>query len=325
MKEQRFLCVSAYVYGLAWALMIMIACEGSTVTGPSPPTPGNPTTTTTIEPEPTRPPRVDRDFTWDGASGFSLFAGLRLNENEIDNIFRQAQGARRNTARVCAETEFWDDSADYPRIPRNLELLDSFLDTVARIPGAQILLMSNCTLKHGGLNWETQRQWNASVAKVARKYSNIAIEVVNEPWHPYHFFNHKEGLVRQLIREAHQHAPGLQVGADDEVCRDGNMTHALLNAVDFASFHPCRETNGNAWDPSKGYLNRLVEANGSAVLSETVAWNDAGDRCDHFLRTCDRERIRTYERRCERQYGCVFFFHSEDGLAARVPFSWMGR
>jgi len=326
MKQRR----SGWRWDLIWLMcLVFVACpmdDCNSAAGPSPtPTSSTPepTPTTTV---PAKPPRVDQPFRWDGASGFSLFGGLKLEESEIERIFSQARNARRDTARVCAETEFWPDVEDYPRTPRDLDRLDAFLDTVARIPGAQVLLMSNCTLKHGGLGWEPQRKWNREVAKVASEYQNSAIEVVNEPYHYGHFFHRKEELVRQLIREARA-ASGLMVGADDSFCtKADNLRHYLYSSVSFASFHPCRNTGSEPWDPPKSHLRELVEQNGGlAVLSETVAWDDNGDECDHFLRTCDRERIRSYERRCEATPGCVFIFHSEDGLAARVPFSWMGR
>ena len=313
-------------WDLIWLFcLLMVACpldDCDSAAGPSP-TP-EPTTTTTV---PAKPPRIDQPFAWEGASGFSLFAGLRLEDSEIEGAFLQARNAQRDIARVCAETEFWPGTEDYPRIPRDLERLDGFLDTVARIPGAQVLLMSNCTLKHGGLGWEPQREWNRKVAQVASEYANVAIEVVNEPYHYGHFFHGKENLVRQLIREARSASGGLLIGADDSFCtKRENLRHYLYSSVDFASFHPCRNTGNKPWDPPKSHLRELVDENGGlAVLSETVAWDDNGDECDHFLRTCDKERIRIYERRCEATHGCIYFFHSENGLAARVPFSWMGR
>lgn len=296
-------------------LLSPISCDSSTVTGPSPPPP---TTTTTIP----SIPRVDEWFTWGNFHGFSMFAGLRLDEGEIRAAFGQSMAKGWETPRVCAETEFWPGTDDYPRIPRNLTLLRSFLETVATIQGAQVLLMANCTLKHGGLGWEEQRQWNTAVAEVAVDFKNVAIEVVNEPWHHLHFFFRKWGLVRQLIREA-QAVGVLEVGADDHICKDRALRHELLSTVNFPSFHPCREVNGNIWDPRAAYLERLVAANGGmAILTETVAWDDNGDQCDHFLRTCDKDRIQSYIYRCNRTAGCGFTFHSEDGLAARVPYSY---
>jgi hypothetical protein len=307
--------------------LLFVACpmdNCDSMAGPDPEPPPV-TTTTTIE-EPDIPPRVDQEFTWDGASGFSLFAGLRLDEQEIRTIFVQAHNARRNTARVCAETEFWPDNENYPAVPRSVETLRFFLDTVARIPGAQVLLINNCTLKHSS-NFKMQEEWNIKASQVAGEFKNVAIEVVNEPQRHLDYFHDKEHLVRQLIRDARRHSGGLQVGADDSFHRSStNLRHYLLSSVDFASFHPARTSNNQPWDPNRAYLRNVKEANPGKqiVLSETVGWDDNGDQCTNWLRTCERERIIYYERRCERE-GIIFFFHSEDGLAARVPFSWMGR
>ncbi len=296
--------------------LILLSCPAEDCNGPTGPPPP---TTTTVVPE---PPRVDQWFSWDNFYGFSAFAALRLEEEEIRALYRQAMAFGWNTARVCAETEFWDGSDDYPRIPRDLSVLRGFLSTVATIPNAQVLLMSNCTLKHGGLGWEMQRTWNRKVAREAADFRNIAIEVVNEPWHFRHFFHGKWGSVRQLIREA-QTEGVVHVGADDHICRDQALRHELISAVTFPSFHPCRNIKDEPWDPGKGYLERLVDENGGmAVLSETVAWDDNGDQCDHFLRTCSQIRIQSYINRCNKVAGCKFVFHSEDGLAARIPYSW---
>lgn len=306
--------------------LVFVACpldDCDSAAGPSPP-PDPVTTTTTSVPE--GPPRVDQEFTWDWAAGFSLFAGLRLEEHQIRSLFAQARNARRNTARVCAETEFWRGDESYPAIPRSAEKLRAFLDVVARIPGAQVLLINNCTLKHSS-NFKMQEEWNIRASRVAGEFKNVAIEVVNEPQRHLDFFHDKEHLVRQLIREARTHSGGLQIGADDSFHRSStNLRHYLFSSVDFVSFHPARTSHDRPWDPNRADMREVKDANPGkqVVFSETVAWDDNGDNCSNWLRTCERERIINYERRCERE-GIVFFFHSEDGLAARVPFSWMGR
>ncbi len=330
-----------FIVGLVTVAVLLLACE--TCDSPTSPPVEPPTTTTTVEP--TKPPRVDAEFTWDGMAGFSLFAGLRLTEEEIHIAYNQAFAAGRNTARVCAETEFWPDNALLPRVPRDLDNLNRFLDVVARIQGAQVLLMNNCTLKHGdGISGMDQTVWNFAVTKTVvgwkcsddyqtcyprdeavEPYRNVAIEVVNEPWHWKHYYYHKDGEVRALLRNARNAAEGHQVGADDHFCaHTDSYRHYLSGHIDFASFHPCRDAYNKPWDPSKKILKRLVNANGGlAVLSETVAWDDNGDQCEHFLRTCDKNRILDYERDCSEVPGCRFVFHSEDGLSATVPFSWM--
>ena len=175
------------------------------------------------------------------------------------------------------------------------------------------------------MGWECTDDHQTCFAREAvTPYRNVAIEVVNEPWHYRHYYHSREGEVRALIREARNNTEH-EIGADDHICRDNaSYRHYLSGIIDFASFHFCREINGQPWDPAKKHLKRLVNANGGlAVLSETVAWDDNGDQCDHFLRTCDKNRILDYERRCAEVAGCKFVFHSEDGLAANVPFSWM--
>lgn len=310
-----------YLVVLTAMAFLLLACE----TCDSPIAPPPPDTTTTVpepSPPPVKPPRVDQPFTWDGAHGFSLFAGLILDEQGINAIFSQAFSKGRNTARVCGETEYWPGNDLYPRIPRNLDLLDSFLDTVARIPGAQVLLMPNCTLKGGPhddkMPLGPQYDWNIKAAKVAAKYKNVAIEVVNEPGR---FRAVPPDAVNRMINDARNQ--GVEwVGADDGICKGDEPRHAY-RAANFISWHPCRRVDDEPWDPSRSTLEEWMDAHGSLVLSETVAWDDDQNQCNNGLRTCDKERIDRYQRRCNRVPGCVFFFHSEDGLAARVPFSWM--
>lgn len=284
--------------------------------------PNGPEPDTTTIPE-SKPPIVAEPFTWDGSAGFSLFAGLVLDSQGIQAAWTQALSHGRNTARVCAETEYWNGSPQYPSIPRNPDRLDAFLDTVARIPGAQVLLMGNCTLKHGPHDTAQplgpQYEWNIKVAKIAAKYPNVALEVVNEPWR---FNQVPESAVNRMIADAHRQ--GVQmVGADDSICKGDRARYAYRGA-DFVSWHPCRIVNREPWDPSQAILQEWADRNGGmVVLSETVAWDDNGDQCSNGLRTCDKGRIERYQRRCNRASDCVFFFHSEDGLAARVPMSWM--
>jgi hypothetical protein len=323
MSFSMYKWLSATIPLLLAILLGTVACDESCARelGPTAPPP----VTTTVPPDDPPPviPRVDDWFQWDDFYGYSSFAALRLEDQDIYAMFNQSMGSGWNTPRVCAETEFWPDTDDYPRIPRDIARLRHFLEVTATIPGAQVLLMSNCTLKHGGLVFQPQKLWNRQVAEVAADFKHVAIEVVNEPWHYQHFFHKKWGLVQELISDAK--AAGVrEVGADDHVCGTNNsVRHEILSSVTFPSFHPCRNITSAPWDPKKGFLERLIDSNGGlAVLSETVAWDDNQDQCDHFLLTCNKERIQSYIDRCNRQPGCKFTFHSEDGLAARIPYSW---
>jgi len=311
---------------LALGVLVLAGCPAACDGGP---TSGTPITTTTTPPE--RPPRVDQPFLWDRYRGFTAFALGHPGQTEADiqSLFAEAMAHGWNTARRCAELENWDGTAEYPQMPRDIERLRWFLDVVARIPGAQVLLIGDCTLK-GPVSEPEKREWAAQVAQIAREFHNVAIETHNEfdncrgrGWGPYCPGKADVREHVKIYRDA-----GIQyVTADDSLCwgPDERKTYEfrLENIGAWpADFHPCRERHNEPWDPTEGFLNRVRDFNGEPfVISEPVAWMDYSGRCDG-LRTCDQTRINTAIKACAAVSGCRWTFHSENLLAGKSPTWW---
>lgn len=312
------------IFCFVLAFVVVLACQDSTVTGPTP-TPSVPT------PEPAPRPRVDQPFSWDYFQGFTAFAlgHPAQTEADVERLFAEAMAYGWNTARVCAETENWDGEPSYlVKKPRDLERLRWLLDVIARIHGAQVLLIGDCTLK-GPVPEPEKREWARQVAEVASDFANVAVETHNE-------FDNCRG------RGWGEHCPGKQdvaehiriyraagiryVTADDRFCQgpDEPKTYqfrlANIGATP-ADFHPCREVNRRPWDPSLRELRRLAAYNGTFVLSETVALGDVSGQCDG-LRTCDMARIQAYVDACAQVPECRFTYHSEALLGGDPPGAW---
>jgi hypothetical protein len=341
-----------------FALFMLLACnEPPTFTGPSP-------VTTTVPPScdgelvngECRPPRVDQSFSVDAYRGIIAF-GLghpEQNEEDVLRFVNAAMGRGWNTFQICSETEFWNGPG-YPTKPRDPERLYWILDTIARVPGAQVALIGNCTLKRQiplGEQIHAQRQvpavsaqqieaWHQQVARTARQFRNVAIFTHNEfdncrgrgDWggRPEYCAGKEE--VKRHIQN--YRAAGIAVvTADDSFSwpRPGDppsLTYGfrLTNiGARPASFHPDREKAGQPWDPSPHMLRELGRYNGTYILSETVAYNGSGTRCDG-LRTCDQGRIDRYIANCAAEPTCRFTFHCAgdgggDCLAGEVP-AWI--
>jgi len=293
-------------------VMLAVGCESSTP----------PTHVTTVPHTTTSAPRSPETepFSWERYRGFSAFALAGKSAPEITATWSQARAAGFNTARVCSETENWGDDEWHPRVARDPSSVERLLSTTAEVTGAQLLLMLDCTMKHSVDDAEGEA-WTATVLEIVERgrYLNVALEVVNEWWHPFYFVS-RASLERRLDLARRS---GLQYGTDDHFCGgDRPLRHEFLGSVSFASFHPCRTDElGAPWDPGRLLLERLVGENGGlAILSETVAYDDSGQDCTGLF-TCDRERIERYMARCETTAGCRFTFHSRAGLRA-TGYSW---
>lgn len=307
----------------ALALGFAVACDNTPV-GPTAPSPIPPP----IE-VPSIPPRVDQPFSWANYHGFSAFGLFAHDEATVDRTITEAMLHGWNTPRVCAETENWDDGAFTPIVLRDRIQLRLWLDHLARIPGVQVLLIANCTLK-GPTDMVSQMAWAEAVAEVASDYPNVALEMVNEfdncsgrGWGPY--CPGKQD-VRQMIEAARRRGVA-EVSSDDAVCWGPDVPKTyefrLWNiGATFADFHPCRTKGREPWDPPTNFLEQLVDRNrGMAVLSETVAFDDSDLECDSGLRTCDKGRIERAIAACAAVPGCKFTFHSMSGLRG-ADYSW---
>lgn len=317
-----------------WELILTLllsGCDNPVDMGP--PTSPIAPTTTSVAPG---PPRVDAPFTWQYYHGFTAFASGEPSQSESDvrMLFAVAMAHGWQTARKCSETEFWSGTAALPIMPRDLERLKWWLEIVATIPGAKVLLIGDCTLK-GPVPEQEGRNWARQVAALASQYENVAMETHNEyrncagrGWGPY---CPTRGDVREHVK-IYRDAGIQHVTADVGICKGDSRELFDLARVGAApaDFHACREVplgSGRPWDPNKRFLRELVAVNGMVLLSETVAWTDNSGICDG-LRTCDKQRIRDFIRVCAEVdqenggMGCKYTLHSQDLLAGLPPTWW---
>ncbi|MGH8651287.1 MAG: hypothetical protein ACREYE_03460, partial [Gammaproteobacteria bacterium] len=307
--------------------LVLLACSDSTFTGPTP-------VTTTTTSAPVEHPRVDQPFSWDSYQGIIAFGLGHPGQSEDDVLafVSAAMGQGWNTFQVCSETEFWDGSHAYPTKPRDEVRLYDTLNLLARVPGAQVVLIGNCTLKRQ-VSLFDQAEWARNVATIASEFRNVAIFTHNEfdncrgrdDWGGNPTYCAGKQDVAEHIR-IYRGAGIAYVTADDSF-RPPKPGDSASLTYDFrlrnigaypASFHPDRTKDGHAWDPSPNQLQQLARHNGLFVLSETVAWADFSGQCGG-LRTCDQGRIDAYIASCAAVPECRFTFHCEHCLNGEVP------
>lgn len=313
---------------LALILALTLGCDGTTVS-PSPPPVSPPPV---VEPVPL--PRVDQPFSWDSYAGILAFGLGHPGQSEQDvRAFINAGMAKGwNTFQPCAETEFWDGSFAYPQKPRDPERLRWLLDIFASIPGAQVTLVGNCTIKRQ-VPLSEQTEWARTVAEIASEYLNVAIFTHNEfdncrgrsDWGGNAAYCAGKQDVAEHIRIYKE--AGIQYVTADDSFRPPKPEDSASLSYGFrlanigaypASFHPDRTKNNKPWDPSPHQLKQLGRHNGLFVLSETVAYADFSGICSG-LRTCDQQRIENYIRNCNAEPQCRFTLHCENCLNGEVP------
>ena len=273
-----------------------------------------------------QPEIVAAPFDFASLRGYSAFALVGCTREERRALLFEGLAHGFNTPRVCGETEYWDGGPDddHPRFPRNLGSLRELLDDAARISGVQVLLVPNCTLRDS-VPVAEQIEWDRQVRAlvVATGYPNIAVEVVNEFWHPDSLIG-KQPIAAMI---AAWNAAGIPTGTDDSVCRDDfTLQHRLFGHAAFYSFHPCRTIQEGLhsvrpWDPDFNWLRRLQGANGSrpVMISESVCYadpNEYGGLC-----TADRSRVQN-ALNAALATGVGWVYHSREGLRAKPPYSW---
>lgn len=311
-----------------FSVALIAACDDKPTPPPPPPPP----------PPPVEKPRVDKAFSLANYQGYIFFGAHSecQSDEEFENNVKAMLAQGWNTPQICSETEFWDPGCGHlPAKKRNPERLKKTLDILARIPGVQVALVGNCTLKRQ-VPLEEQFQWAQKVAQVAKEYKNVAIFTHNEfdncagrnDWGGDRKWCAGKVEVARHISMYKTHGFGI-VTADDSFTKDPERTkpftesqvfsHRLTNIGAWpASFHPDRERLGKPWDPSLSDLQKLARYNGEFILSETVAWQDYSGRCNG-LRTCDAKRIDDYIFNCSAIPKCYFTLHSENLLDGKLP------
>lgn len=310
---------------IALLLILAIACDNPLPTMPSPP-PSPP-------PVVTRPPRVDQDYSWSTYQGIIAFGLGHPGQSEEDVLAFVSAAMMHgwNTFQVCSETEYWDGPG-YPTKPRDIDRLVWTLDILARVPGAQVALVGNCTLKRQ-VSLQEQFDWAVQVADAAAQFRNVAIFTHNEfdncagrdDWGGNRNYCAGKNEVARHV-QMYRGKGFLHVTADDSIgprvpgdSEAKTFTFRLANiGANPASFHPQREHKGQPWDPDVKFLQKLARYNGDFVLSETVAWMDYSGRCDG-LRTCDKLRLDNLIGNCAAVTECKMTYHCENCLAGEVP------
>jgi len=301
---------------------------------------------------------MDQQFSLDAYQGVIAFGLGHPGQSEEDVLayVNALMTSGWNTFQVCSENEYWTDDPNLPNKPRDPERLKWTLDLLARVPGVQVALVGNCTLKRQ-VPLSEQFAWAQTVANVAKEFRNVAIFTHNEfdncagrsDWGGNGRWCAGKQDVRQHIDM--YRAAGFQViTADDSICVGPEVPKTyqfrLANISAWpASFHPCRSVRDEPWDPLRDgeeteasllkkygpigvlglneandlyFLQQMARYNGEFILSETVAWMDYSGRCNG-LRTCDPNRIPALIDRCSRVPECHMTFHCENCLAGIVP------
>lgn len=345
-------------------LTMLVGCDNPT--GPSPTTTTTTTTTVDVDLPPDYEsigPRVDEYARPQDIRGYSSFAlGIR-NVQLQAAIINNAHSFGWNAPRACAEHRTWSRLGlpDSPPIesPEAVHNIRQLLEVTARIPGTQLLLMTNCNLKEDGASFQTQIDWAVTVARVimglgirglkpTEPFRHVIFEAVNEHHHPNSSVR-DTGKVNQIIDAIRGVAPGYNVTTDDNFSSPRDVAYNDRLRSDFADAHPWRvdfsasglreaqyfsygDYSGGGMAlgadlprlvPTRADFRRMVQQSGGGfiLISEPIAYTDGADRgcCSP-----DKGLIEQVLRSCKREPGCAIVFHKDqEGLTADQPFPWM--
>jgi hypothetical protein len=308
-------------FAAVFAALLVIYCD-SNYTSPTD-LPPNPPIVDQIPVTPTPPPRarLNTQFDWTLARGFTLFAGTRADEGQIVDLFFEFEREwphLRKTARVCAEVQSWGGRAWLPRgvsakpfdntAPAFKEL-KNFLDVAVTIPDAQVLVVANCTTKEDGTSFNDMLKWTRHVCELTSRYPNTAVEVVNEAHHPNSSLRDTPRRVTELMRNCQQVATRfMEVGSDTNINQRRTQYEYNRAVATYLSYHPWRNP-----DPDQAELRAIVrDCIGCTVFSETTGL-DVEHHTSGGLVTEDVEQIIDYARHAEKAGG-VFVYHTVWGL-----------
>lgn len=296
------------------------SCNGHT--GPTPP-PTTTTTTTTVPPHDRGIP-----FSFRNTRGILVFPGTQASAGEIRQLdIRLARaGWPRPFYHVCAETSFWRaQNIPLPGGPQpfddgeNVENLVRFLDTTAQL-GSQVLLDVYCTVRDArpeAVPDDRFFAWAGKVARIASEYDHVAIHIANEWWHGGSRLR-DEAAMRRAHWNIRLYFSGL-VSSDDNFNPGDIRFNSIGGILQWPDAHPWRNP-----DPNLRQIQDMVDRNaGFLVISEPTAYSSwSNEGCC----TKSKAQIMTYMQRCESTPGCVWTFHSTDGLrwpAEVSSFEWI--
>lgn len=286
----------------------------------SPTGPEEPPTTTTTPPEPVQPPRVDQPFNWDNYVGFSAFAAVGNTPEENTQLWQQNIAVGFPVGRVCGEVRSWDQHG-LRVVPAEIELLDTFLDTTARIPGAFVLLNCICNMKEDGATKSAMRLWVQQIANLVKEknYKHVALSPGNELWHPASSIRGDEAFMEELLLILRDTGQPITMDWNAYKRQDGSLRvqypEKFRRLGAYPNLHPWRSP-----DPNRREIAEMVTQNGGRVLiSEPTCYSETRDdgAC-----TNDRARIKLYACRAKREHA-LWTFHSDFGLESYVPYPWV--
>ncbi|MHA2265459.1 MAG: hypothetical protein ACXAEN_23975 [Candidatus Thorarchaeota archaeon] len=325
-------------------------CDNST-TGPDIP-PATTTTTTTVEPDPTKPPRIDQRVDIWNVRGCTNFGAAALNEQELVALVAHNQAAGCRIMRVGAQTDGWETtSALYlleavgpPVLTAEWEVqLEQLLDVTARM-GMALQLIPTFTHKHE--HFDRNLKITKRVVGIQQAgseddptpYKHIVWEAWNEVKHPItHSTNRDFSNIKQMLTYL-KNTTGLPVGTDYDVSGGrhdwtGEYPRTLLNYVDYIAFHPPRNDMDNGCEdirPTLRELRRTVNSYSKPVwIDEPTCYisDESKSRygitksghysyCGGKTETARRKHIGDYAWDTE-QAGAIWFSHTSWGFAGR--------
>lgn len=339
---------------LGMALAILVGCDNSSVTGPSPPPPPPPP----VDPEPPSPPPFNpgSPFGFTGTRGILVFPGTQATETDIRALHNRARAAGfpRITWHACAETVEWEGTPwldftinggpDDVYTRENLQNLINFLTVTADL-GDQVIMDVFCTVRDNhkwmeaqglyegpfhpdalsGSNWWI---WSTLVAYNSREFEHVAFHIANEPWHPASWFrNDLRGVSKLRDARDSMRLAGFRghIGADDNLGRPGDHRYnrEYRDLGFWPDYHPWREdADGNDLIPTSAELEDIKRKNpfGTGVFSEPIAFSPwrGGGCC-----TDNKRLVTRYMERVER-LDMMFIYHSTSGLEwPGQQFDWL--
>jgi len=259
---------------------------------------------------------------------FSAFALNSRDEQTQRQVLRSARHHGYTTARICVELEKWNGipvfaaRGPYLAGQEALEAYERTLEVIAD-EGMSALVMGICTTLRSSGTDEKREEWAREVGRRTKGHHNVAIEAVNEADHTGNVVS--DSNMNRIMTVMRQSSDGLMVGSDQNLgARFTNTARYRYDYrwhADFPSFHPWRNP-----DPDGNDIRDIVQENhGYAILSETTSYTD--DPADlatfGWLVSTNRQQIQLYMNRCNPGDGCVWTFHSIEGLFADGQFSWM--
>ncbi len=284
----------------------MLACSDTTLTGPSLPGGGD----GTIPPIETGKDPTGHMIDMNNLWGFSAFRMPETPEEQQRHDFRFARRHGYTIARVCAETLEWTGRGGLvpgSPLPEALTRITRTIDIADR-EGMSVLVMGLCTIRDVGGKGRRDR-FIHQLKLILRGKTNVAVEAVNEPWHPRSKVT-SSVLDKYILKFR---SLGIPAGADQHLgSPNGRYVYNESARSTFPSFHVWRFPG----DPRQEDLRAIVsQNNGWALISESIALGTEADVQEFgHLVTSSKPRVQALMSRCVTVRGCYLVAHTMEGL-----------